>query len=951
MKLLTLRLFRFGFCFLALALPAWAQGTISTIAGSTWTFTGDGGPASQAPLVVGAPRMNHSGFAADIAADSAGVVVADGANSLVVRIAPNGILHVIAGNGQRGFSGNGGPATAASLNGPGGVAVDSAGNIYIADTSNYRIRKVDVNGTITTLAGNGTSGFSGDGGPATAASLSETLRIAVDDRGNVYFTTSNNRIRKVTAAGVITTVAGNGQAGFSGDGGPATAASLDFSPGRGSVALDAAGNLYIADENNQRIRRVDPGGIITTVAGTGSSGFSGDGGPATGARLASPDGISVDAGGNLYIAEENNYRVRKVSANGIITTIAGNGVLGFSGDGGPATAAALGKLFGVAVDAAGNVYIADSANGRVRKVSANGTISTLAGNGLFKFSGDGGPGSQAHLNEPNGVAVDGAGNVYIADTLNNRIRRVGPGGAISTVAGSGVLGFSGDGGPATAALLAWPEGPLALDAAGSLYFTDRGNHRVRRVSRDGTISTVAGSGSGFSGDGGPAAAARLNWPLGVALDAGGNLYIADQNNYRIRRVDARGVITTVAGNGVAGFGGDGGPATAAALNYPNGISLDAAGNLYIADSDNDRVRKVDAAGTITTVAGSGRAGFSGDGGPATVAALNNPSGVAVDAWGNLYVADHGNDRVRRVTPNGTISTVAGGGTRGFSGDGGPATQASLWWPWGVAVDAAGNLFIADSGNDRIRYVAASSAAVTPLVNAGGVVNGASYTAPISPGGIASLFGSNLATSTMAAGLPLPPLLGGVTVKINGVAAPLFFVSPSQINFQVPWELLGQAQGSITVTLNGVTSSSQTISLGPAPGLFSVNSQGTGQGSILVANSDIVAAPEGSIPGRNARPAKRGEFLSIFCSGLGDVTNRPPSGAPPPASALSATTATTAVRIGGIQAAAVFSGLAPGFVGLYQVNVQVPDSAPIGAAVPVVLTIGGASSNSVTIAVQ
>jgi uncharacterized protein (TIGR03437 family) len=204
---------------------------------------------------------------------------------------------------------------------------------------------------------------------------------------------------------------------------------------------------------------------------------------------------------------------------------------------------------------------------------------------------------------------------------------------------------------------------------------------------------------------------------------------------------------------------------------------------------------------------------------------------------------------------------------------------------------------------------------------------------------------------MVAALPLPTLLGGVTVKINGVAAPLFFVSPAQINFQVPWELLGQAQGSITVTLNGVTSSSQTINLGPAPGLFSVNSQGSGQGAILVANSDIVAAPEGSIPGRNARPAKRGEFLSIFCSGLGDVTNRPLSGAPTSASALSTTTATPAVRIAGIQAAAVFSGLAPGFVGLYQVNVQVPDSAPAGAAVPVGLTIGGAPSNSVTIAVQ
>jgi uncharacterized protein (TIGR03437 family) len=260
----------------------------------------------------------------------------------------------------------------------------------------------------------------------------------------------------------------------------------------------------------------------------------------------------------------------------------------------------------------------------------------------------------------------------------------------------------------------------------------------------------------------------------------------------------------------------------------------------------------------------------------------------------------------------------------------------------------------------------ASAVFRPGINAGGAVNAASYTAPLTPGGVASLFGSNLADSTVVAGLPLRTVLGGVAVTVNGVAAPLYFVSPTQINFQVPWELLGQAQAFITVTAGGamrlvansdgssnygLASLSQAVKVAVSPALFSLNARGSGQGAILVSNSDIVAAPTGSIPGRNTRPARRGEFLSIFCTGLGDVANRPASGAPPSAAALASTTLTPSVTIGGAPAPAAFSGLAPGFVGLYQVNVQVPDNAPSGDAVPVVVTLGGASSNTVTIAVQ
>ena len=519
------------------------------------------------------------------------------------------------------------------------------------------------------------------------------------------------------ASGTITTYAGS-DSGL-GDGGRASAARLDAPEG---VALDSAGSLYIADSTNNSIRKVSPGGTISTYAGSGppppccsGGGFSGDGGPATAAQLNAPVGVALDPAGNLYIADRDNQRIRRITSGGTISTYAGTGtppssfwgaivVGGFSGDGGPATAAQLNAPVGVALDPAGNLYIADRDNQRIRRVTPGGTTSTYAGSGSLGFSGDGGPATAARLNMSlGGVALDSAGNLYIADLLNERIRKVSPVGTISTYAGNGGYGFWGDGGPATAAQLSLPHG-VALDSAGNLYIADSNNHRIRKVTPGGTISTYAGTGTeGFSGDGGPATAAHLDRPDGVALDSAGNLYIADLGNSRIRKVTPGGTISTYAGNGGYGFWGDGGPATAAQLR-PRGMALDPAGNLYIADFGNSRVRKVTPGGTISTYAGTGTPGFAGDGGPATAAQLSFPQGVALDSAGNLYIADSGNSRIRKVTPGGTISTYAGTGLQGFSGDGGPAIDAQLWFPVGVALDSAGNLYIADQENQRIRKV-------------------------------------------------------------------------------------------------------------------------------------------------------------------------------------------------------------------------------------------------------
>ncbi len=584
--------------------------------------------------------------------------------------------------------GDGGPGATALLFAPNGLAAGPAGYLYIADTNHQRVRRVSPSGDIQTWAGTGLAGFSGDTGPGVAARLNGPTGLAIDAAGSLYIAdTSNHRVRKVNPEGVIVTVAGNGTAGYGGDGGPATEASLNTPRG---LALDGAGSLYIADSGNHRLRRVTPEGVILTLAGAGVGGYSGDGVPGVAARLNSPYGVALDPAGNVYIADRLNRRVRRVSAvDGVITTVAGAGIAGYSGDGGPAAAARLISPVAVAIDVLGSLYVADSDNHRIRKV-AGGLISTVTGSGTFGFSGDGGPVSEARLDTPTALAFDPAGNLHVADAGNHRVRRIATGGLIVTWAGSSH--FRGEGAAASSALLFGPRG--VATANGDVYTADTDNHRVRKVSAAGLITTVAGTGTrGFSGDGGPAVGAQLSSPAAVALDAAGNLYIADSGNSRIRLVTPAGIIRTVAGD-------------VEPLNNPRALAIDSAGHLYIADTFNHQVRVLPVSGGLRWVAGTGEAGYGGDGQLAVSAQLNQPYGLAVDAGGNLYISDSGNHRVRQVSPGGVIRTVAGTGVPGFSGDGGPAAAAQLSSPRGLAIGPAGEIYIADADNRRLRVVTA-----------------------------------------------------------------------------------------------------------------------------------------------------------------------------------------------------------------------------------------------------
>lgn len=685
--------------------------TIYTYAGGG---VGDGGQAVDAVL------LRPGGVRAAGTSSDSRVFIADTRDHRIRELKSDGSIITIAGTGESGYFGDGGAATAAWLYGPTDMDMDGDGNLYIADTGNHCIRKVSADGTISTIAGTGVAGFTGDGGAATSATLNGPRGVRVDGAGGVWIAdTQNHRVRFVNTAGVIATSAGTGVAGFSGDSGLANKAQLNQPQG---LELSSAGSVYIADTGNSRIRRINNRGVIATVAGTDSPGYSGDGGSATMAQLKQPCGVRLGVNSSFYIADTGNSRVRFVNSFGNITTLAGSGTAGYNGDGGAATSAQLNAPADVHVFDDGSFLIADTLNDRVRRVTVNRTMQTAAGDGAASFCCDGAQAASARIALPLMARKMHDNTVYIADNANSRVRRVDTDDVIATVAGNGSAGYSGDGGPATEAMLNAPA-DMILAANGKVYIADSMNHRVRYIDADGNIFTAAGNGTaGYAGDGGAGVHAMLNTPTGLALDANGNLLIADSKNNRIRLYNTTsGMMSVIAGSAQgAGFSGDGGAATSAQLSLPTGVAVDTLGNILIADSKNQRIRRIDNTGTIHTYAGNGDQGYGGDGASALDASFNVPHSVAADANGDLFVADSLNQRIRRVRNDGIIVTVAGNGESGYKGDNADATSAMLTMPLGVSTDGNGNLLIADTGNNRIRAIGVVNPHSEPRLSPGAI---------------------------------------------------------------------------------------------------------------------------------------------------------------------------------------------------------------------------------------
>ena len=910
-----------------------------------------------------------------VATDKAGnIFLAEYGDSVIREIAAaTGDITIVAGlPGQTGFLGDGGLATNALLYNPGGVSVDNNGNLLIADSGNQVIRFVNMTtGIISTIAGTGTTsanacpigttnpncvgtggttgttgtgggtfGYAGDGGPATSALLYNPTHAASDAAGNVYIADySNDVIRRVDAkTGIITTFAGQGAPGYQGDGGPASVAYL-YDPT--DVEFDPAGNMIIAEYGNGIVRKINMGtGIISTIAGQGGNNIPynvpnaapistnpvptcsaasdniGDNCPATVGLFNHPRAAVSDGHGNIYVADEDNFLVREVNAStGIISIIAGNGVSGETGDGSIGFNAEVSDVYGLALDSQGNLLVADPNNYVIRKLTldeafpatkaastssfqdlyltstqpvtpaiaqlntsefklntlscglnvalaagvpcsaaiafkpvqagiqtaqfavadvnnnaiaigiygignapqagfySQGTISTIAGNGTAgNKGGNGSAASAALVSAPRGGVIDSRGNIYFADSANNIVRKISPTGGIVTVAGNGTSGYTGDGGAATAAELNAPS-KVIFDPAGNLYIADTGNNVIRYVNVvTGDISTAAGNGTaGYTGDNGQATSAELNKPQGLAIDLAGNVYVADTGNSVIRYFGLGGGINTITGTGTAGYAGDGGNAYGAQLSSPQAVALDLLGDIYIADTGNDVVRVITAPfNTITTFAGQhGTAANAGDGGTAPAASLNAPTDIAFDPAGELYIATGG--QVRQVNSAGIIGTIVGtGGTGPYSGDGGAAANAVIPSPASnLIVDASGDVYIVDTAGNRLLEVAVAAPAT---LNMGTQTPGSSSAAQVITLENTGNTAMTLTGISVSAGFTLQTTASTACSTSFTVAAGASCTV--SIIFSPGSTATGVVTGALTITDNALnaTGSTQTVAL-------------------------------------------------------------------------------------------------------------------------------------------
>jgi mucin-19 len=656
-------------------------GLISTVAGNGTTTFADG-------TGTNATFNQPTGVAID---SSGNIYVADRSNNRIRKITSAGVVTTFAGSSAGSANGTG---TNATFNAPRGVTVDSEGNVYVADGGNNCIRKITPEGVVTTLAG-GTSGSLN--GTGTNARFWNPQGVAVDSSGNIYVADrSNNRIRKITSAGVVTTLAGN-TVGYQ-DG---TGTNALFNQPYG-ITVDSAGTVYVADTLNYRIRKITSGGVVTTLAGSGTATFAD--GTGTNASFNTPQGIAVDSSGNVYVGDTNNDLIRKITPTGLVTTLAGSEFAGFTDSlqNGGVSGALLNLPRAVAVDSSSTMYVADTTNHRIRKITSGGVVTTLAGSGTATFAD--GTGTNASFNTPQGIAVDSAGNVYVGDTLNNRIRKITPEGLVTTLAGSGTAQF-GDG-TGTNASFNNPYG-VTVDSAGIVYVIDKLNYRVRKITSAGVVTTLAGNGTAQYLEGTGTAARFLN-PFGIVVNSAGTLMYVTDSNY-IRIITSAGVTSFLAGQATAGSAN--GTGVNASFNGPREITLLAAGtSVYVADTGNHIIRRVTTDfGVTTKYSGFGGAGFRES--PVANVQYNNPSGIAVNSAGLVYVADTNNNRIRRIAAGsdntGVVTTVVGTSTAGYTDGGG-------WFnsPFGIATDWDGNMYVADTINNRIRKITSTTVVTT-----------------------------------------------------------------------------------------------------------------------------------------------------------------------------------------------------------------------------------------------
>lgn len=585
----------------------------------------------------------------------------------------------------------------AQFDAPRGVAIDRDGTIYVADTRNNIVRKITSSGVVTTLAGTGgTEGATN--GTGAQARFNEPFGVAVDDAGNLYVAdASNNAIRKITAAGVVTTFAGGGAAGI--DDGSGTSARFDEPRG---ICIDSTGTLYVADYDNHTIRKITSAGVVTTIAGRADVPGSADG-QGTAATFRGPMGIAVDSTGVVYVADSGNRAIRRIAASGAVTTLT-------------VTGATLGEIRGIAVNTSGTLLVADYGTHVIRSITTAGVASTLAGTVDAPGTSDG-AGSSARFHYPSAVAIASDGSLVIADTDNDTIRRVRDG-SVTTIAGLAGRVLTADGQGTTARF----DAPYAtaVDATGVVYVADTSAHVIRRIGTDGVVTTFAGLPGAFGIDDGTGDGARFYGPTGVAVDSAGNLYVADSMNSTVRKITPARVVTTFAGSGRS-RGATDGTGSAARFSQPFGVAVDGAGTVYVTDSQVNTIRKITAAGVVTTLAGQSGSSGSTDG-TGTAARFTVPYGITVDSTGTLYVVDHGNHTIRKVTSSGVVTTLAG--TAGSSGStNGSGASARFNYPSGITVGRDGTVYVADTDNQIIRAVTASGEVTT----VGGTANRAGTT--------------------------------------------------------------------------------------------------------------------------------------------------------------------------------------------------------------------------------